>query len=240
MLGATIKARTIHCDDTREARETHERILEAAQKLFAEKGLDATSVRDITATADCNVAAVNYHFGGKENLYLESFKAMLGPLRDQRLAMIAGLMERDPVPTLEEFLATFAEGFLDPLVDHSRGRMFMVFVSRELLDPRLPLSVFLDEFIQPLVHRAAAALDRVGPPMTPNDRIMCIFSLIGQLLHAVKAHHLATHVEIRDSVPFDLAGFVDHFVRFSAAGLRACSLDESATPTSLSDGERRQ
>lgn len=235
-----MEVQAAHCDETAEARETHERILESAQKLFAEKGLDATSVRDITAAAGCNVAAVNYHFGGKENLYLESFKAMLGPLRDQRLAMIAELTQRDPVPTLEEFLATFAEGFLEPLVDHSRGRLFMVFVSRELLDPRLPLSVFLEEFILPMVQRAAAALEQVGPPMTPDSRIMCIFSLIGQLLHAVKAHHLSAHLEIRNAVPFDLTRFVDHFVRFSAAGLHACALDETATPTPFSGGESDQ
>ena len=53
------------CEDTRD------RILAAAQKFFAEKGFDTTSVRDITTEADCNVASVNYHFGGKENLYLE-------------------------------------------------------------------------------------------------------------------------------------------------------------------------
>jgi len=235
-----MEASVTTCDETAEARETHERILDAAQKLFAEKGLDATSVRDITAEAECNVAAVNYHFGGKENLYLESFKAMLAPLRDQRLAMIGELMEREPAPTLEEFLVTFAEGFLDPLVDESRGRMFMVFVSREILDPRLPTSVFLEEFIVPLVDRAAAALNRVGPLMAPNDAVMCVFSLIGQLLHAVKAHHLATHVDVPEAIPFDLTGFLEHFVRFSAGGIRACALDESATPTSLSDGERRQ
>jgi len=235
-----METQTARCDATPEALETHERILEAAQKLFAEKGLDATSVRDITAEAECNVAAVNYHFGGKENLYLESFKAMLGPLRDQRLALIGELMERNPVPTLEEFLATFAEGFLDPLVDESRGRMFMVFVSREILDPRLPTSIFLEEFILPLVQRAVAALKRVGPAMAPNDALMCIFSLIGQLLHAVKAHHLAAHVEIPEAVPFDLAGFVDHFVRFSAGGIRACALDEYVTPPTLTDVEIHQ
>jgi len=63
-----MEVQTAHCDTSPEARETHERILDAAQKLFAEKGLDATSVRDITTAAECNVAAVNYHFGGKENL----------------------------------------------------------------------------------------------------------------------------------------------------------------------------
>ena len=233
-----MEIQTAHCDESPEARETHERILDAAQKLFAEKGLDATSVRDITAEAECNVAAVNYHFGGKENLYLESFKAMLGPLRDQRLALIGELMERDPIPTLEEFLVTFAEGFLDPLVDESRGRMFMVFVSREILDPRLPTPVFLEEFILPVVHRAVAALNRVGPPMAPNDALLCIFSLIGQLLHAVKAHHLEANVDVPEAVPFDLAGFVDHFVRFSAGGIRACAADESTVPPSFSSGEK--
>jgi TetR/AcrR family transcriptional regulator, regulator of cefoperazone and chloramphenicol sensitivity len=228
------------CDTSTEARETHERILEAAQKLFAEKGLDATSVRDITAAADCNVAAVNYHFGGKENLYLESFRAMLGPLRDQRLAVIGELMEREPVPTLEAFLSTFAEGFLEPLVDESKGRRFMVFVAREILDPRLPTSVFLDEFIRPLIARAVAALDRVGVPMTPEASLLCVFSLIGQLLHAVKAHHLASHVDTPEAVPFELASFLDHFVRFSAAGIRACALDENATPTTFSNGEKTQ
>ncbi len=232
-----METQTATCDTSPEARETHERILEAAQKLFAEQGLDATSVRDITAAADCNVAAVNYHFGGKENLYLESFRAMLGPLRDQRLAMIGKLTEREPAPTLEEFLSTFAEGFLEPLVDESKGRRFMVFVAREILDPRLPTSVFLDEFIRPLIARAGAALDRVGVPISPEASLLCVFSLIGQLLHAVKAHHLASHADVPEAVPFELGSFIKHFVRFSAAGIRACSLDETAAPTSFTDGE---
>ena len=233
-----MEASVTSCDTTAEARETHERILDAAQKLFANKGLDATSVRDITTEADCNVAAVNYHFGGKEKLYVESFRAMLGPLRDQRMAMMDELMLREPVPTLEEFLAGFAEGFLEPLVDESLGRRFMLFVSREISDQKLPDGLFLDEFIVPLVTRAVSALDRVGVPMTPEQSFYCIFSLIGQLLHAVKGHHMSDQLVLTGAAPFDLRGFIDHFVRFSAAGIRACALDEYSTPTSFTDGEK--
>jgi AcrR family transcriptional regulator len=228
------------CDGSPETCETHERILETAQKFFAEKGFDATSVRDITAEAGCNVAAVNYHFGGKERLYLEAFRAMLGALRDQRLAMLEGLMRRDPTPTLEEFLAAFAEGFLDPLVDESRGRRFLVFVSREMLDPRLPAAVFLDEFIHPLVDRVMDALARVGPPLAPEKALLCVFSLIGQLLHALKARHLLDQLDLPDSMSFDLAGFLEHFVRFSSGGIRACAVNPTATPRSFIDGERVQ
>ncbi len=229
--------RTSQCDDSAEARETHERILEAAQKLFSERGLDATSVRDITTEAKCNVAAVNYHFGGKENLYLESFRAMLGPLRDQRMAVMNELMEREPAPTLEEYLTSFAEGFLEPLVDESLGRRFMLFVSREISDQKLPDGLFLNEFIQPLVTRAVSSLDRVGVPLTPEQSFHSIFSIIGQLLHAVKGHHMREQIETMGGPPFDLKEFVDHFVRFSAAGIRACAAEET-TPEATAGGER--
>lgn len=224
---------TARHDDTQEATETRERILEVAQRLFAERGLDATSVRDITAAADCNVAAVNYHFGGKENLYLESFRAMLGPLRDQRLAMMDELMTRSPTPTLEEYLARFAEGFLEPLVDESLGRRFMLFVSREISDQRLPPGFFIDEFIQPLITRAMASLDRIGVPLTPRQSFYCIFSMIGQLMHAVKGQHMSAGLEDVGAIPFDLGDFVEHFVRFSAAGIRACAAEGSVADAAL-------
>ena len=52
------------CDHPPGPEETHERILQAAENLFSTKGFEATSVRDITTEANCNVASVNYHFGG--------------------------------------------------------------------------------------------------------------------------------------------------------------------------------
>jgi len=232
-----MEATVTSCDTTAEARETHERILDAAQKLFAKKGLDATSVRDITTEADCNVAAVNYHFGGKDNLYVESFRAMLEPLRDQRMAMMEELMQRDPVPTLEGYLAGFAEGFLEPLVDESLGRQFMLFVSREISDQNLPAGLFLGEFIMPLVTRAVSSLDRVGVPLTQEQSFYCIFSIIGQLLHAVKGHHMSDQLQPTGAAPFDLKGFIDHFVRFSAAGIRACAMDEIAPQETFSSEE---
>jgi hypothetical protein len=155
------------------------------------------------------------------------------------MAMMDGLMHRDPIPTLEEYLAGFAEGFLEPLVDESLGRRFMLFVSREMSDQKLPDGLFLDEFIRPLVARAVASLDRVGVPLTPEQSFNCIFSLIGQLLHAVRGQHMSAQIEGAGGPPFELKGFIDHFVRFSAAGIRACATEEeNAGPGSFSDGEK--
>ena len=211
-----------HGCEPHECEDTRERILSAAQKLFAEKGYDSTSVRDITTDAECNVASVNYHFGGKENLYLETFRATLKPLREQRLLILGELLDRSPAPALEEFLESFAEGFIDPLVDQELGQRFMALVTREMFDPRLPREVFLSEFIQPVMERALAALEKSGPPMAMEDARLCLMAMVGQLLHALKAHHLFTH-DGSDVVPADLATYIPHFVRFAAGGIRACS-----------------
>lgn len=214
-------ATATHRCPPQECEDTRDRILDAAQKLFAEKGFDSTSVRDITTEAGCNVASVNYHFGGKDNLYLETFRSMLTALRDQRIEVLDELMARDPAPSLEEYLESFANGFLDPLVDESRGRLFMAFVSREMFDPRLPHDVFVSEFIHPVLERSLIALEAFGPPLDPADARLCIMSMVGQLLHALKARQLFTHAGHSEVVPTDLADYIPHFVRFSVGGIRA-------------------
>ena len=77
-----MEATTAHRNHQAGGEDTRERILLASQKLFAEKGFDATSVRDLTTEARCNVASVNYYFGGKDNLYLETFRSMVEVLRE--------------------------------------------------------------------------------------------------------------------------------------------------------------
>ena len=207
-----------------EAEDTRDRILESSRKLFAEKGFDLTSVRDITTDAGCNVASVNYHFGGKDNLYLETFRSMLAFLRDQRLSVLDELMQRTPPPTLEEFLRSFAEGFIDPLSDESRGRLFMAMVSREMFDARLPHDVFLREFIHPILERAMAAMAEFGPKLEASDARMCIMSMVGQLLHSLRAHHLFTTQGISELMPERLSDYVAHFVKFSVGGINACAV----------------
>jgi AcrR family transcriptional regulator len=218
-MGATVE----HRCETQESQDTHDRILSAAQKLFAEKGFDATSVRDITTEAGCNVASVNYHFGGKDNLYLETFRSMLTVLRDRRLEMMDELMERDPTPALEEFVETFAAIMIEPLVGDRRGRLFLNLLSREMIAPRLPRDVLVEEFFEPMMERATAALAKVGPQLDQVAARMCVMSLVGQLLHSLKAHHLLTVLGRSDIMPTRHEDQIAHFVRFSVGGIRACA-----------------
>src|ERR1700724_3076730 len=89
---------------THRALDTKTRILDAAEKLFGEKGFDTTSLRDITAEADVNLAAVNYHFQSKDSLIDAVIKRRIEPMNQRRLAMLANA---GPNPTLEQILLAF-------------------------------------------------------------------------------------------------------------------------------------
>jgi len=202
---------------------TRERILDAAVHRFAEHGFDATSIRDITADARCNVAAVNYHFGTKENLYVETFRSLLTDLRDRRILRMRRDMETRNDPTLESFLESFANAFLEPLVDGSRGRLLLSFFANEMIGGHLPQGVFVDEFIRPLLEVTMEGLLRTAPPLDPQTARLCMMSIVGQLLHVLKALPYFTNPDAPALVPTDLSEHVRHVVRFSAAGIRACA-----------------
>ncbi|MFV2072623.1 MAG: TetR/AcrR family transcriptional regulator [Thermoanaerobaculales bacterium] len=210
--------------DRHGGKETCERLLAAAVRLFAERGFEATSVRDITTLADCNVAAVNYHFGTKENLYLEAFRSILGELRDRRVDAIRRDMAAGDQMTLEGFLESFANAFMEPLVDGGRGELFMAFVSRELLDSHLPGEVFTNEFFRPLVEVSTEAMQRVGPPMDPQTVRLCLMSVVGQLLHVLKAGKIFLKFQ-HPEAEIGMTEIIRHIVRFSAGGIREFAAD---------------
>ena len=83
------------------ATDTKERILDAAEGLFADRGFPGTSMRDITQGADANIAAVNYHFGSKEALLLAVLERRIEPVNQARLARLDELESSaggQPVP----------------------------------------------------------------------------------------------------------------------------------------------
>ena len=222
--------------NSHESVETRERLLEAAGRLFAERGYESTSVRDITTEADCNVAAVNYHFGGKENLYIDAFRVLLAELRDIRIETIRRDMAGVDDPTLEYFLESFAEGFMDPLVGDSRGRRFMILINREMADPRLPREMFVEEFLEPMMSEAGQALMSVVPSLDWSAARLCLMSMVSQLLHALM---IRKHFNTEGGpavVPGDMAAHLVHIVRFTAGGIRACTMERSGQPMRSGQG----
>ncbi len=201
---------------------TRDRLLDAAEKLFAARGFRATSVRAITAEARCNVAAVNYHFGGKTGLYREMFRRRLGALREQRISSIRRAMIRaGDAARLELPLRAFTTSFLEPHLDESGGRRWMKLISRELLDPHLAPGTFQREMVGPVQKALTDAVRPVCRGLDARAARRCFHSLVAQLVHVVQMRHAPGAARGGHPDDFALAAVVDHIVRFSAAGFRA-------------------
>ncbi len=202
------------------------RLLEAAERLFCEKGFAGTSVRDITSEAKCNVAAVNYHFGGKENLYKTIVQHHLRNLRDVRLASIKKVMS-EPDVNLEKLLHSFAAAFVEPLIDQDKGDRFMKMMIREMLDPHLPKNMFADEVAIPTLNKLGGALMELCPNLNQKQAIMAIISIVGQLVHTI---HLKKVFDTQHNIEIPVPAFpemIDHIIEFSAAGIRSLAKGES-------------
>lgn len=211
---------------TFESSSARKRLLDAAEKLLAEKGLTA-SVRDITSAAGVNLAAVNYHFGSKEKLFLATYTRRIDSVNRRRLALLDELeRERASVPVeavLQAFLEPMAETMASaPHVARLVGRMFVE------ADPRMKQEI-LSHFRTVMV-RFHRALRRSLPDVPAEDLMWRMAFLVGSLLFvSTNREDIETALEGavgRESVE-EIAG---RLIRYAAAGMRAPGANQKRTP----------
>jgi AcrR family transcriptional regulator len=203
---------------------TRERLIEVAERLFAERGFGATSVRHITAEAGCNLAAVNYHFGGKDQLYEEVFRRRLEATRAQRVASIRKTVaEAGGSPSLEALLRSFAMAFLEPFMTTSEGRQWHRLMRRELHEPHLPQGMFVGGVITPVYEELAAALVRVCAGLALERARYCTYSVVGQLIQFLRVERYAEEPGFERASGVSLPELIEHVVLFSTAGIRAAA-----------------
>jgi AcrR family transcriptional regulator len=154
--------------DTGVGAATRERLMVAAERLFAERGIDAVSIRDITNEAGANSAAIHYHFGSKT--------ALITAILDWRAADIAARrsewllrIEAADAPTLREVIEAFVVPTAELAADDDGGARYHIgFIAAVLANPEhMPLVI---EAFEPTTDRWVAALARVTPHLDADVR----------------------------------------------------------------------
>ena len=213
-----MKDQTQKADDELKVRQ---RLLDSAEHFFAAQGFDGTSIRDITNRAGCNVAAVNYYFSGKENLYVEVFARNMGMLRDVRVDGINQLMETGgQAVTLEQLLTVFAELFIQPIEDKDTGGHLMKLWMREIIDRRLPDQMFMEQTVKPIFSVFTEAMLKVCPGLDAADAMLCVQSVVAQLKQVICAREMFPDVDSSEIGLDDMTEVIKHIVTFSAVGIR--------------------
>lgn len=198
---------------------TKERIIGAAEELFAQHGFSGTSLRQVTSRADVNIAAVNYHFGSKENLINEVFRRRLDELSANRLIALKAAMARDEVK-LEEVLAAFIEPALALTIDHRGGSSFVRVIARAYAEKNDGLRKFLSDNYGHVLRDFARAIQSCLPELGKEELYWRLDFIAGALTYAMADFGL---IKRRPS-----ASEKDHcnhaareLIAFAAAGLRA-------------------
>lgn len=154
----------------RNGERTRERILDAAERLFSEHGLDGVSMRDIALRAKVQLALANYHFGSKEGLYKAVFRRRIEPISRERRARLARVLERaGPPPAVEEILDALARPWVE-LRKRPGGIAYARLVARETGDPAESRRGIVKEMLDPIAREFIAALER-ALPRQPRARI---------------------------------------------------------------------
>jgi AcrR family transcriptional regulator len=206
---------------------TKERILDTAEILFAQKGYQAVSVREITSAAQCNLAAVNYHFGNKENLYLEVFRSRWVP-RAQRLheSFRKYLASQDSLSEATVVRA-LAKAFVDgPLSDDERLRHSQL-MTREMTQPTKAFEHVAEQVIQPFFKEVVERLDSVSPNKVGEEEMLLnIFSIFAMALYFNFARIAVNRLTGRTYDPSFRAQLVEQITQFSLRGLGVGKMEE--------------
>lgn len=201
--------------------DTRTRILDTAESLFADQGYELASLRTLTLQAQVNLAAVNYHFGSKEELFRAVLLRRMEPLIDECMARLEAIQAQTAAPTAETLVRGLVQPFLDLAETSSAGARFIRLLSRALTDDYpLMQSVSVPRYGE-LIRGFTAAFLTALPHLTRTQLAWRLSFGLLVLLGAFSSHNDTLRVFLyNDIVPaLDAGAAAQEMIPFIVAGL---------------------
>ena len=199
---------------SRHEQETRERLLEEAARLFAARGFARVTVRDICEAARANVAAVNYHFQGKDGLYHAVVQTAIDRMRGTTDTIVAAGRGRAPEERLTSYIAIFLQR-----VTEMRDNWIHQLMVRELTEPTAALDLVVQQVLEPRMNYLggiiAELIDcRPDDPRVRRSAMSVQMQCVAAIDRRLPMHNVpATAAEV--------AALADHIARFSIGGITA-------------------
>lgn len=209
---------------------TKERILDAAERLFAERGISGTSLRAVTKSAAVNLAAIHYHFGSKEVLCQSVLARRVGPVNRERMRLLDQIEGAADAPALEAILAAFLEPVLRLKRDLGEsGAVWSTLIGRFYSEPAELIQPLVRDQFQEVARRFVTALCRALPSLPPEEVFRRFQFCVGVMIHVVSnLHRIELLPEFGTADPDDADG-IERLCDFLAAGMRAPYTRETQT-----------
>ena len=205
--------------------ETRERLLKAAERLFAERGFKNVTVRDICRAARANVAAVNYYFGDKQGLYREVLRMAIDVVRETTEAGRRAGEGRPPEEKLERYFRIFLTR-----VTAAGHENLHHLIQREIDDPTAALDAFVEEAVRPrMEYIASIVVEIIGGEPTDPHVLRCVGSILSQAIMYVRIRNpIAERLGFTfEATPAEIDEAARHIAAFSLAGVRAVAVQRA-------------
>ena len=207
--------------------ETRGRLLSVAAELFAEKGFNNVTIREICQLAGANLAAVNYHFRDKLGLYKEVVEMVAKAMHRSKVDVMEAA---EPLPP-EERLRTYIRLTLHNLLDPRQESWMEKLIARESIDPTPALDLIIEKGIKPTSERMGLMMAELLSTSLSDPRVwQCFLSVQAQCLF----YKTSKPVSMRMSPPgFEytpevINSLAHHIAEFSLAGIRAIAAQKPA------------
>ncbi len=202
-------------------RDTKERILDAAEHHFAEFGVEATSLRQITAAAKVNLAAVNYHFQSKDELVRAVILRRIRPVNQRRLEMLMEI-EASSNLSLPAVLNCLYEPIIDMSIEmESKGLRVGQMLGRLYTEPNLISQDLMGNEMRPIFQKFTAALTKLLPHLTLQEVMWRLHFSVGVLAHTLAAGNKLATLSNGQVNPHDKHEVLKQMKRYAIAGLMA-------------------
>ena len=226
---------------------TKDKILNAAERLFADHGFSETSLRMITASAEVNLASVNYHFGSKKTLIQAVFDRFMGRFTNELSVEMDRLTAISDVLTVRSVLETLVRPLtlLEQLRPHGAG-VFMNLLGRAYAETQGHMRRFALEHYSDVLHRFTDLLHKASPHLHQQEMFWRLHFMLGSFIFTLAGHRALKEISESDFkqtvsieqiinrlVPFMSAAFSHDAV--NQDNIADCNLQNKPTTQSAGD-----
>ena len=211
------------------AEKTKKRILDTAERLFAQKGFHNTSLREITREAGVNIASVNYHFGTREALIREVILRRLVPINRDRLKLLESLRNAasdtsntaSRRPRVRDILAAFVEPSIKFLKTEPAACDFVRIMGQGMADPDETIRRLFMEQVRPVFHTMAELMALALPTLPPSVIHVRLHCFIGAFAHWMRLLGSVSLLSGAEMIPDSHEQVMNELLSFCEAGLEA-------------------
>jgi AcrR family transcriptional regulator len=207
-----MKPRNLPAKDTRTA------LLESAGALFLAYGFEGVSIRQITEAAGSNVAAINYHFNGKTNLFREVLTQRLDEITHEKLAILQELDKQQPAAGLKQILEAYIRSFFGSLASPDNDRLMQI-IYREMGPDAVASDLVATRLIVPINQAVQKSILKTCPDLDKDHVSHCVSSITGQVLHFIRARDILKKIRNSDQNHAFIENTVHHITHFSLRGI---------------------